>query len=49
MKNNSGKYSEQEIEILKEGGRRLANILEVLRQNCVEGMIAKELDMLAEK
>lgn len=42
-------YTEKEIEILKEGGRRLATILEVLGQNCVEGMVAKELDMLAEK
>jgi methionyl aminopeptidase len=43
------KYSEKEIEILKEGGRRLAHILEVLGQNCVEGMVAKKLDELAEK
>lgn len=43
------KYSETEIEILREGGRRLATILEVLGRNCVEGMVAKDLDMLAEK
>lgn len=43
------KYSEKEIEILKEGGKRLAHILEVLGENCVEGMIAKKLDELAEK
>ncbi len=43
------KYSEKEIEILKEGGKRLAHILEVLGKNCVPGMVAKELDMLAEK
>jgi methionyl aminopeptidase len=43
------KYTEKEIEILKEGGRRLATILEVLGENCVEGMVAKKLDELAEK
>jgi methionyl aminopeptidase len=43
------KYSEKEIEILKEGGKRLAYILEVLGENCVEGMMAKTLDELAEK
>lgn len=43
------KYTEQEIENLKEGGKRLANILEVLGKNCVPGMVAKELDLLAEK
>ena len=43
------KYSEKEIEILKEGGKRLAQILEVLGKNCVPGMVARELDMLAEK
>jgi methionyl aminopeptidase len=42
-------YTEKEIDILKEGGKRLATILEVLGKNCVEGMVAKELDMLAEK
>ncbi len=43
------KYTEKEIEILKEGGKRLANILEFLGKNCVEGMVARELDVLAEK
>jgi methionyl aminopeptidase len=43
------KYSAEEINILREGGRRLAHILEVLEQNCVEGMVASELDKLAEK
>lgn len=43
------KYSEKEIEILKEGGRRLAKILKILGENCVEGVQAKELDALAEK
>lgn len=43
------KYSEKEIEILKEGGKRLAHILNVLGENCVPGMVAKELDSLAEK
>lgn len=49
MSKNFVKYTEKEIEILKEGGRRLATILEVLGKNCVEGMVARELDMLAEK
>lgn len=49
MQKNSAKYTDKEIEILKEGGRRLATILEVLGQNCVPGMVASELDMLAEK
>jgi methionine aminopeptidase len=47
MKN--GSYTENEIEILKEGGKRLAHILKVLGENCVEGMMAKTLDELAEK
>lgn len=47
MKN--GAYTEKEINILQEGGKRLATILEVLGKNCVEGMVAKELDTLAEK
>ncbi len=43
------KYTEKEIETLKEGGRRLAHILEMLGQNCVPGMKALDLDLLAEK
>jgi methionyl aminopeptidase len=43
------KYTEKEIEILREGGKRLAHILEVLGENCVEGVRAKDLDLLAEK
>lgn len=43
------KYTEREIEILKEGGKRLASILEVLGENCVEGAVAREIDSLAEK
>jgi len=42
-------YTEQEIEILKEGGKRLATILQTLGENCVEGAVAMELDSLAEK
>jgi methionyl aminopeptidase len=49
MKTGFVKYTEKEIEILKEGGRRLATILEMLAKNCVEGMRAKDLDLLAEK
>ncbi len=43
------KYTEAEINILKEGGKRLATILEYLAENCVSGMRAKDLDLLAEK
>ncbi len=43
------KYSEQEIEILKEGGRRLAKILRVLGEECKVGVSGKDLDALAEK
>jgi methionyl aminopeptidase len=43
------KYTESEIEILKEGGRRLAQILHTLGENCVAGTKAKDLDTLAEK
>lgn len=49
MKPYLAKYTNREKEILKEGGRRLATILEVLEENCVEGMVARELDVLAEK
>jgi methionyl aminopeptidase len=49
MQKQSGNYSDKEIQIIKEGGKRLAHILEVLGKNCVPGMVAKELDMLAEK
>ncbi len=42
-------YTDKEISILKEGGKRLAAILEILGKKCVAGTIAKELDGLAEK
>ena len=42
-------YTEQEIEILKEGGKRLAGILKYLGEQCKEGVTGKEIDALAEK
>jgi len=39
----------KEIEIMVEGGRKLARILEELAKNCVAGMSAKEIDNLAFK
>ena len=41
--------TEQEIEIIKEGGIKLAAILEVLKKEAKSGMSTKELDVLAEK
>ncbi len=48
MKKNDT-YTEKEIEILKEGGKRLAKILRVLGESCKVGVSAKDLDSLAEK
>mgnify|MGYP000853980439 CR=1 FL=1 len=42
-------YSEAELNILREGGRRLASILELLSKECNPGVRAKDLDLLAEK
>ncbi len=42
-------YTESEIEILKEGGYRLAKILQILGKNCIVGMRSKDLDIMAEK
>lgn len=47
MKNVS--YTETEIEILKEGGKRLAGILDWLGAECKAGVTAKYIDELAEK
>ncbi len=42
-------YTQQEIEILKEGGKRLAGILKLLGEQCKEGVTGKEIDTMAEK
>ena len=42
-------YTEQEVEILKVGGKRLAGILKLLGEKCLEGVTGKEIDALAEK
>ena len=42
-------YTEQEVEILKVGGKRLAGILKLLGEKCLEGVTGKENDALAEK
>lgn len=42
-------YTEVEIKILKEGGRRLSEILKLLGEKCVEGVTGTEIDALAEK
>ena len=39
----------EEIEILREGGRRLAQVLDVLERSIAPGMTTKDLDDIAEK
>jgi methionyl aminopeptidase len=43
------KYSEDEIKILKEGGKRLYDILNFLGEKCLPGVTGKEIDSMAEK
>ena len=47
--NSEAPYTEQEVEILKVGGKRLAGILKLLGEKCLEGVTGKEIDALAEK
>lgn len=49
MSKEGASYTEAEIAILKEGGKRLAVILEFLGEKCKEGITGKEIDALAEK
>lgn len=42
-------YTEAEVNILKEGGKRLAGILELLGNECKEGVTGKQIDSMAEK
>lgn len=42
-------YTEEEINILKEGGKRLAGILELLGNECKEGVTGKQIDAMAER
>jgi methionyl aminopeptidase len=42
-------YTEEEVNILKEGGKRLAGILELLGNECKEGVTGKQIDAMAEK
>jgi len=42
-------YSQKEIEILREGGRRLAEILQKVKDEVRPGISTKELDLFAEK
>jgi methionyl aminopeptidase len=42
-------YTEEEVVILKVGGKRLRSILELLGKECREGVTGKEIDVMAEK
>lgn len=42
-------YTEEEVNILKEGGKRLAGILKLLGNECKEGVTGKQIDAMAEK
>ncbi|MFC1775601.1 type I methionyl aminopeptidase [Patescibacteria group bacterium] len=42
-------YSQKEIDLLREGGKRLANILHTVAREVRPGVTTKELDTLAEK
>lgn len=42
-------YTDEEINILKEGGKRLASILDLLGSECKEGVTGKQIDTMAER
>lgn len=46
---NNIPYTQEEIEILKEGGKRLVGILKFLGEKCKEGVTGREIDAMAEK